>query len=181
MKTDLKHISKFISLVLRHNPAAIGLRLDENGWADVEELIQKLNDHNNTQLNIVLLEEIVVTNDKKRFSFNTDKTKIRANQGHSLAVELNLKAAEPPDILYHGTAIQFLAGILEKGLQKQSRQHVHLSSTEETAKAVGGRHGKPVILSIKAKEMFKAGFVFFLSDNNVWLTDHVPFEYICLH
>ncbi|MBX3253822.1 MAG: RNA 2'-phosphotransferase [Chitinophagaceae bacterium] len=179
MKDNLKHISKLMSLVLRHKPETIGLKLDENGWADTMKLIEKMNSNYNYGVDISLLEEVVTTNDKKRFSFNDDKTKIRANQGHSLDIELNLEPVTPPDILYHGTAVHFLDSILKNGLQKQSRQHVHLSATEETAKAVGSRHGKPVILTIRAKEMSAKGYLFFLSANQVWLTEQVPVEYIC--
>lgn len=178
MKNNLKNTSKFISLVLRHQPEVIGLHLDENGWADTGELIRKLNSYKNMQVDMTLLEEVVTTNDKQRFSFNNDKTQIRANQGHSIEIELNLAPAVPPDILYHGTASRFLDSILETGLQKQNRQHVHLSATQETARIVGGRHGKPIVLIIRAKEMFDAGYIFFLSENKVWLTNHVPAEYI---
>lgn len=177
MKNDLKHISKFMSLVLRHQPEKIGLVLDENGWAQTQDLINKLN-ANGAAVDFAMIEVVVATNDKKRFAFNADKTKIRANQGHSIDIELNLQPAQPPDILYHGTADRFVESILKSGLEKRSRQHVHLSANEETSKAVGGRHGKPVILSIKAGEMVKDGYTFFLSENKVWLTDEVPRQYI---
>lgn len=177
MEKHLKQVSKFMSLVLRHRPEVIGLRLDENGWAVVEELIQGLNEHG-TAVDIEIISTAVETNDKKRFSFNEDKTMIRANQGHSIEVELNLKPSVPPAILYHGTADRFLKSILAEGLKKQQRQHVHLSWQVETARAVGGRHGKPVILSINAAAMVNDGFVFYLSDNRVWLTDEVPVQYI---
>jgi putative RNA 2'-phosphotransferase len=177
MEQQLKHISKLMSLVLRHKPETIGLSLDEKGWANVTELIRKINEQGNN-VNIDIINTVVDTNDKKRFAFNEDKTMIRASQGHSLAVELNLKALTPPDVLYHGTAERFVANILKEGLTKQQRQHVHLSQLQQTAKAVGGRHGKPVILTINAKAMAQNNFVFFLSDNNVWLVDYVPVEYI---
>ena len=179
MQQKHKHISKLISLVLRHKPETIGLQLNENGWANVQELIQKIND-NGTEVNFDIINTVVDTNDKKRFSFNEDKTMIRANQGHSIEVELNLKAVAPPNILYHGTAEKFVESILKEGLKKQQRQHVHLSQLQETAKAVGSRHGKPVILTIDAKAMAADHFTFFLSDNNVWLVDSVPVEYITL-
>ena len=177
MQQQLKHISKLMSLVLRHKPEAIGLHLNENGWANVQELIQKINDNGN-DINFDIINTVVDTNDKKRFSFNDDKTMIRANQGHSLEVELNLKAVVPPDILYHGTAERFVTSILTEGLKKQQRQHVHLSEQIVTAKAVGSRHGKPVILTIDTKAMVDNGVIFYLSDNGVWLVDSVPVQYI---
>jgi putative RNA 2'-phosphotransferase len=177
LEKQLKHISKLMSLVLRHQPEAIGLQLDENGWANVQELITKMND-NGTSVDISTLTMAVETNDKKRFAFNEDKTMIHANQGHSIAVELNLNPATPPDTLYHGTAERFVASILKEGLKKQQRQHVHLSWQPQMAKAVGSRHGKPVILMINAKAMIHDGHTFYLSDNNVWLVDAVPVQYI---
>ncbi len=125
-----------------------------------------------------MLNLVVSTNDKQRFTFNEDKTKIRASQGHSIEVALNIPATRPPDILFHGTSSRFLPAILAEGLTKQQRQHVHLSSQQETAKAVGGRHGKPVVLTINAAGMQAAGFIFYLSDNKVWLVEHVPAKYI---
>ena len=177
MKEQLKHISKLMSLVLRHEPEAIGLKLDENGWACVQELIEKIN-RKGIKIDEAILNDVVANNDKKRFAFNTDKTKIRASQGHSIEVELNLPEATPPDILYHGTTNRFLESILAYGLKQQNRQHVHLSATVETATAVGSRHGKPVILKVKAKEMYDAGYKFYLSENNVWLADEVSKEFI---
>jgi putative RNA 2'-phosphotransferase len=177
MQHQLKHISKLMSLVLRHKPETIGLLLDENGWANVQELVEKINAKGiNTSMETIIT--VVETNDKKRFAFNADKTMIRASQGHSLPVELQLEAEEPPDILYHGTATRFADSILQTGLQKQDRQHVHLSETIETARTVGSRHGKPVVFIIQAKAMHAAGFTFYLSANNVWLTDAVPVQYI---
>ena len=179
MQNQLKHISKLMSLVLRHRPEVIGLQLDENGWADVNELIQKINE-NGTAVDFDAINTVVETNDKKRFAFNEEKSMIRANQGHSVEVDLNLKPAIPPDILYHGTAEKNIESILKDGLKKQQRQHVHLSLQKETAKTVGSRHGKPVVLNINAKAMAAAGAVFYLSDNAVWLVDYVPVEYITL-
>jgi putative RNA 2'-phosphotransferase len=177
MSTQLKHISKLMSLVLRHKPAEIGLRLDENGWADVQELIQQLNGKS-IKIDQAILNEIVGSNDKQRFAFNDGKTKIRASQGHSIIVDLHLTPTEPPEYLYHGTTTRFLESIMAIGLQKQNRQHVHLSATVDTAAAVGSRHGKPVILTVKAGAMHTAGFGFFLSENKVWLTNSVPIQYI---
>jgi putative RNA 2'-phosphotransferase len=175
----LKQISKLMSLVLRHKPETIGLQLNENGWANVQELILKIN-NTGTHVNFDVICAVVDTNDKKRFSFNEDKTMIRANQGHSIDVDLDLKPVTPPKILYHGTAEKFIESIFKEGLKKQQRQHVHLSLQKETAKAVGARHGKPVILHINATEMSAAGHIFYLSDNGVWLVDAVPVEYITI-
>ena len=177
MEKQLKHISKFMSLVLRHRPEEIGLTLDENGWANVEELINRMN-AKGADANKAIIELIVATNDKKRFAFNEDKTMIRASQGHSIEVELDLQPTTAPDLLYHGTAERSVAGILQSGIQKQSRQHVHLSETIETAKAVGSRHGRPVIFIIDAKQMQADGLVFYLSANKVWLSDDIPSQYI---
>jgi putative RNA 2'-phosphotransferase len=179
MENQLKHISKLMSLVLRHKPEEIGLQLNEQGWAKVDELINNINTRG-FLVNFEIIDKVVQTNDKKRFAFNEDKTMIRASQGHSIAVELNLPETVPPDILYHGTAVKHLDSILQTGLQKQNRQHVHLSATTETAKAVGSRHGKPIVLAVDAKTMQNAGFKFYLSENKVWLTDTVPVHYITL-
>jgi putative RNA 2'-phosphotransferase len=175
-----KSVSKFLSLVLRHSPETINLELDENGWADVEELITKCFKNGNSlnPLTAELLDYVVENNDKKRFAFNEDRTKIRASQGHSISVELNLNEAEPSEFLYHGTVDKFLESIKKEGLQKMSRQHVHLSKDRETAIKVGRRRGVAQILTIKSREMFKDGFKFYLSENNVWLTDEVPVKYI---
>jgi putative RNA 2'-phosphotransferase len=172
-----KGISKLLSYILRHSPETIKLKLDENGWADVNELIAKFDLYDLT-LDLELLQYVVENNDKKRFAFNEDKTRIRANQGHSIAVELNLNETEPLEYLYHGTVEKFLPDIKTQGLQKMSRQHVHLSADKETANKVGGRRGKPVILIVNSGAMHRAGYKFYLSANNVWLTDVVPAEYI---
>jgi putative RNA 2'-phosphotransferase len=177
MKDQLRTISKFLSLVLRHKPDEIGLQLDDNGWAKVNELIAKMNGKG-IPIDNALLETIVETNDKKRFAFNEDKTLIRASQGHSITVELHLQEVVPPDILYHGTTTKYLDSITREGLKKQNRQYVHLSITTEIARSVGSRHGKPVILLINAKRMYEAGYKFYLSENKVWLTDTVPSEFI---
>lgn len=177
MERNLKTTSKFLSLVLRHKPEEIGLLLDENGWVSVDELIEKINAKGNT-LDKHLLETIVDTNDKKRFAFNVDKTKIRASQGHSIEIDLDIQPIEPPAVLYHGTATRFVESIMQQGLQKQQRQHVHLSEKLETATAVGARHGKPIILIVDAKQMHEDGLLFYKSENNVWLTDYVATKYI---
>lgn len=177
MKTTIKQ-SKFLSLILRHQPETIGLELDEAGWASVPELLEKLTAHNR-HMTMAELEQVVITNDKQRFSFNEDKTRIRANQGHSLkTLDLGLQPVEPPESLYHGTAERFLSSILQTGLEKRSRQHVHLSADKETAHKVGIRHGKPVILKVAAGQMQRDGLTFYHSANGVWLTDHVPTTYL---
>lgn len=172
-----KNISKFLSLILRHQPETINLKLDKNGWANVEELREKCSKHN-VDFTSEELDEVVETNDKKRFIFNEDKTKIRANQGHSVDIDLALKPQQPPEFLYHGTAQTNIESILEKGIEKRNRQHVHLSQDKETATKVGMRHGKPVILTIRTGKMFEDGILFYLSENNVWLTDFVDVKYI---
>jgi putative RNA 2'-phosphotransferase len=172
-----KHISKLLSLILRHKPETINIKLDEQGWASVQELINQLN-KNNYPVTFEMLEYVVKSNNKSRFSFNEDKTKIRANQGHSVDVALGYGAKEPPEVLYHGTADRFLDSIMKTGLQKKERHHVHLSADRQTPIAVGQRYGKPVVLRILARDMFAAGYNFYQTDNNVWLTDHVPVAYI---
>ena len=166
-----------MSLVLRHNPQKIGITLDENGWADVFLLLSGIN-RSGHKATLDDLKEVVATNDKQRFKFNDDYSKIRANQGHSVAVDVEMKATVPPDTLYHGTATRFLEAIKSKGLIAKSRLHVHLSSEKETAIKVGSRHGKPVILVINASKMQADGLVFYFSENGVWLTESVPPEYI---
>lgn len=169
--------SKFLSLVLRHAPETIGLKLDENGWAQVNELIAAAN-RAGVHLDEKLLNDVVEQNDKKRFAFSEDGSRIRASQGHSIDIELALERVEPPAMLYHGTASRFIESIKEKGIIKGKRQHVHLSSNEDTATKVGSRHGKPVVLKIESGRMHNEGFEFFLSANGVWLTDSVPVQYI---
>lgn len=174
---EINNTSKLLSLVLRHEPSYLGIELDEEGWTDIDFLINKIQ-QKGTKIDFESLSNIVETNNKKRFAFNEDLTKIRANQGHSVEVNLNYESIIPPEILFHGTASRFSDSIKETGLIKQSRLHVHLSSNEETANKVGQRHGKPIILKIKAFEMAENGFVFHLSENNVWLTDNIPTDYI---
>lgn len=172
-----KKTSKFLSYVLRHHPELIGLNLDENGWANVNELISK-STNDSQGFTFEELDEIVQTNEKKRFAFNEDKTKIRASQGHSIDINLALIPQKPPEYLYHGTAQSNIESILEKGIAKRSRQHVHLSIDKETATNVGMRHGKPIILTINTRKMFEEGIDFYISDNEVWLTDFVDAKYI---
>jgi putative RNA 2'-phosphotransferase len=173
----IKNTSKFLSLILRHAPETIQLNLDENGWANVAELIEKSNKHNQ-DFNFETLQIVVETNDKKRFQFNDDNTKIRASQGHSINIELNLEPTTPPDLLFHGTVAKFIESIQQTGLQKMSRQFVHLSKDTETANIVALRRGKPIILTINTKQMQADGFIFYLSENKVWLTNEVPVKYI---
>ena len=172
-------ISKFLSWALRHKPHEIGLVLDENGWADVNSLIER-SKAANIELTVDILKHIVDTNSKKRFSFNEQQDKIRANQGHSIEVDLALTLQEPPEFLFHGTAERFADSILENGIVKQERHHVHLSPDVKTAINVGQRHGKPVVFEIAAGQMHKDGHEFFISDNEVWLTDNVPSKYLKL-
>lgn len=166
-----------MSLVLRHKPEEIGLTLDTNGWAFTKELIEKMNQYG-IKVNEDIIDTVVATNEKKRFAFNEDKTMIRASQGHSVDIELDLTPAEPPPLLYHGTAEKNIASILQTGIQKMNRQHVHLSKDKATAVNVGSRHGKPVVLTIDAGRMYKEGFLFYLSANSVWLTTFVEAKYI---
>ena len=177
MRDRHEKTSKFLSYVLRHRPDEIGLTLDAEGWASVAELIEKSKSAG-TVLTKELIEEIVRANDKQRFALSDDGSRIRAHQGHSVKVELNLPPREPPELLYHGTATRFLDAIRKEGLKAMSRQHVHLSPDEQTAHKVGQRHGKPVILTIKSGEMWRAGQLFFLSENGVWLTEKVETKYI---
>jgi putative RNA 2'-phosphotransferase len=170
-------LSKLLSLVLRHKPGTIGITLDEQGWALVDELIKKINEQGHF-VTRDMIDEVVAQNDKKRFSFDETGIKIRASQGHSIEVDLQLTQQTPPAILYHGTVEEFILSIRQKGLLKMNRHHVHLSQTIETARQVGSRRGKPVILIIKAAEMVNDGFIFYISENGVWLTDAVPPEYI---
>ncbi|CAL2095746.1 RNA 2'-phosphotransferase [Tenacibaculum sp. 190524A02b] len=175
---DKKNLSKFLSLILRHQPETIQLTLDTNGWANVEELIHKAKQKRKI-FSFDDLKEIVATNDKQRFTFNDNQTKIRANQGHSIqSINLNLTPITPPPFLYHGTVAKFMDSIRENGLQKMSRQHVHLSTNIETATKVGSRRGKPIILTVKSGAMFQEGYDFYKSENNVWLTPHVPVKFI---
>lgn len=174
---NLKHTSKFLSLILRHKPETIGIALDEHGWADVEDLIRGIAA---TQQGFTreTLEEIVRTDEKGRYSFNEDHTLIRANQGHSIPVDVELEQKEPPEYLWHGTGEKYVSSIEKQGLLPKSRLYVHLSKDPKTARKVGSRHGKPVVFRIRAREMARKGFEFFLSVNGVWLTKQVPVQYI---
>lgn len=173
---DKQKTSKLISRILRHKPETIGISLDEHGWANVDKLVAGI--AKTRPFDRAMLEEIVATDEKQRYSFNTDKTLIRANQGHSVPVDVELEQKEPPAVLYHGTGEKYVASIDEQGLLPQSRLYVHLSPAPETARKVGSRHGKPVIYEISSGKMSADGYPFWLSVNGVWLTKAVPVTYL---
>ncbi|BAY29527.1 phosphotransferase KptA/Tpt1 [Nostoc carneum NIES-2107] len=170
-------VSKFLSKHLRHKPADIGIKLAPGGWVEINELITACA-KNKFPITRQELQLVVESNDKQRFSFDSTGTLIRANQGHSVEVDLQLEPVVPPDVLYHGTAKQSVESILQTGLSKMSRHHVHLSKDIATAKNVGARHGKPVVFAVDADAMHQAGYIFYCSDNGVWLVDNVPSEYL---
>lgn len=170
-------ISKFISLVLRHKPQEANLTLDEYGYTNVSDLLTGLNGEG-YKANLEDLQRIVREDDKQRYSFSSDGNKIRANQGHSVKVNLELQSIEPPNVLYHGTAQRFKESIYKMGITKQKRQYVHLSADIDTAIKVGRRHGEPIIFTIDSKKMYEDGYNFYLSDNKVWLTEYVSPKYI---
>lgn len=172
----LNKLSKYLSLILRHKPNVIGITLDEHGWADVDELIAGIS--KDRIFNMEILEEIVRTDEKQRYSFNTDKTKIRANQGHSISADVELQEKEPLEILYHGTGQKYVESIDKEGLLPKSRLYVHLSKDIDTAMKVGRRHGVPVIYKVKSQEMYCDGYKFFLSKNRIWLTKEVLVRYM---
>lgn len=172
-----KKISKFLSLILRHQPEVIGLNLDENGWVSVEKLIKACADYGKP-FTSTELREVVETNDKKRFAFDETETKIRASQGHSIELEIEFEEKIPPKILYHGTAEENIGVIFAEGLKKMNRHHVHLSSETETAVTVGTRYGKPVIFEIDTVTMTAEGFEFYVSANGVWLVESVPPKFL---
>lgn len=173
---SLNETSKFIALILRHKPETIGISLDEHGWANVDELISGI--AKSQPFDMDMLKEIVETDNKQRYSFNEDKTLIRANQGHSIPVDVELEKKTPPTILYHGTAEKYEAAIDAQGLIPKSRLYVHLSTDIDTAKKVGERHGKPIIYEVMAGKMNEAGIDFYQSVNGVWLTKVVNIEYL---
>ena len=174
---NLNNVSKYISLILRHKPEVIGIVLDEHGWANVSELIEGIK-KNNPEFDMIALEEIVSTDSKQRYSFNEDKTLIRANQGHSIPVDVELEEKRPPEFLYHGTGEKYVESIEETGLIPKSRLYDHLSKDVKTAEQVGKRHGKEVVYQVNAGQMYRDGYNFFLSMNNVWLTKKVPVRYL---
>jgi len=170
-------LSKFLSLTLRHNPQKIGLNLDNEGWAEVTHLLERLAASGKPTTR-EQLENVVANNDKKRFRLSDDGTQIRANQGHSINIDLGLIPVEPPEMLHHGTACRFYDSICKNGLHSGNRQHVHLSVDKDTAIKVGTRHGRPVIFRVKSGKMFRTGYDFYRSDNGVWLTETVPTKYL---
>ena len=172
---DVKKVSKYLSFILRHQPESIGLELSEEGWANIEELMSLTKKFKLTKEQIKI---VVDTNDKKRFLISGDGLKIKAKQGHSIKVTLELDPVTPPDVLLHGTAERFIESIFKQGLTKQNRHHVHLSEAQQTALSVGSRYGKPVLLNVNAKQMQLDGFEFFKTENNVWLVDEVPVRYL---
>jgi putative RNA 2'-phosphotransferase len=172
---NLKKISKRCSYVLRHRPDIIDASVDDHGWMLVSELLMGLG------IDRDCLDETVDKNDKQRFEYNEKGDKIRARQGHSLPVVLDYEPLKPPDVLYHGTAYKLLSLIYKDGIKKMNRHHVHLCYDTKTATKVGQRHGKPVVLAIKAGKMFDDGYLFYVTGNNVWLTDHVPPDMFEIH
>ena len=177
MKNDDITLGKFISLILRHEPETIGITLDSEGWADTRELIDGINASGHT-ISMETLERIVRENSKQRYSFNDDRSKIRANQGHSIPVEVKMREAVPPERLYHGTADRFLDSIKRDGIRTMNRQYVHLSKDVETAFTVGRRHGRPAVLVIDTEAMTADGYVFRISDNGVWQSEDIPWRYV---
>jgi putative RNA 2'-phosphotransferase len=177
--TRLVKISKYLSKHLRHAPDRIGLKLAEGGWIRVDELLDACKKHN-FPITPDELNEVVARNDKKRFSFDSTETQIRANQGHSVEIDLQLEPAIPPDVLYHGTGEGAVESILNTGLNKMSRHHVHLSKDINTARTVGKRHGRPVVFAVNAAAMHEAGYTFYCSENGVWLVDMVSPEYLAI-
>ena len=176
--SSLRDISKYICFVLRHHPEDIDISLDNHGWANVDELIAGIARSKDKEFNRETLERIVREDNKQRYSFNSDGTKIRANQGHSIPVDVELEKKEPPEILYHGTAEKYVESINKEGLISKSRLYVHLSTDIETAINVGNRHEKPVVYEVDSREMHNDGYEFFISVNGIWLTKEVPIKYL---
>lgn len=173
---NYRDLSKFISLILRHKPEVIGISLDEHGWANVDELLAGI--RRTRPINMKILEEIVRTDDKQRYTFNEDHTRIRANQGHSIQVDVELEEAEPPEYLFHGTGRKYMESIDQTGLIPKNRLYVHLSGDQETAMKVGKRHGEPIVYRVATRAMARDGHKFWRSANGVWLAKHVPLEYL---
>ena len=174
----LVNLSRYISFILRHRPDTIGLSLDKHGYIDVQDLINGIKENSDFYIDLDILKFIVETDNKKRYSFSEDGTKIRANQGHSVKVDLGLKEVKPPSVLYHGTGEKYLESILKEGLKSKSRMYVHLSSDIDTAISVGKRHGEPIILNIDTNKMLEDGHKFYLSENGIFLAESVPVKYI---
>jgi putative RNA 2'-phosphotransferase len=176
-ENQLRRTSKFLSLVLRHQPEKLGLKLDRGGWTRVDDLLSAMQSHGK-QVTREMLEDVVASNDKQRFIISDDGALIRARQGHSVDVELGYEPAAPPEFLLHGTPTTAVSAIRREGLKKMKRHHVHLHSDAPTASTVGARRGVPVLLRIRSQAMAQDGFVFYVTENDVWLTDHVPPNYI---
>ena len=174
---NLTNLSRYLSLILRHKPESIGITLDGHGWANVNDLITGIS-KNNPGFDMDILEEIVRTDNKQRYSFNPDKTLIRANQGHSIPVDVELPEVKPPELLFHGTGEKYVSSILQQGLIPKSRLYIHLSKDIDTAIKVGKRHGKEVIFQVSTGQMHRDGYKFCLSVNGVWLTKEVPEKYL---
>ncbi|MFJ9846210.1 RNA 2'-phosphotransferase [Kitasatospora sp. NPDC101155] len=173
----LVRTSKVLSRILRHEPELVGITLDGSGWVGIDVLLAALA-AKGRPVTRAELDHVVATNNKRRFGYSPDGLSIRANQGHTVAVDLGLTATVPPNVLYHGTADRHLASIFREGLRPMARQDVHLSADTETATRVGARHGRPVVLTVNAAAMAAAGHEFRLSENGVWLTDAVPPQYL---
>jgi putative RNA 2'-phosphotransferase len=170
-------ISKTLSYILRHNPGDYGVTMDQEGWVEVLDLLEALY-RRGYELDLSTLFDVVKTNDKQRFALNHDNTKIRASQGHTIDLQIAFQEATPPETLYHGTTESNLPSIMRDGLKKMERQHVHLTEDMDAARKVGARRGKPVVIAVMSKSMSENGFRFFLSENHVWLIDHVPPTYL---
>lgn len=177
---DWMKLEKLLSFLLRHSPETLNLQMDASGWVETDLLVKAVKSKE-SRFDLKALQKIVRDSQKQRFAFSEDGSRIRANQGHSVKVDLQLDPVNPPDTLYHGTVERFMDSIMQEGLKKGDRQHVHLSLDLETAQKVGQRRGKPVILTINAQKMHQDGYVFFVSDNGVWLTEQVPPQYLDLH
>ena len=179
---DNKKLSQFLCRILRHEPEVIGIDIEKYGaWANISELINGVNAHGKFKLDRALLEQIVSEDNKQRYKISDDGKKIRASQGHSIDVIIEMDEKEPPEILYHGTAWRNVDSIMKDGINSGERLYVHLSKDEPTAVTVGQRHGKPVILKIKSGDMYRQGHIFYLSENNIWLTKFIPKEFISVN
>lgn len=176
MDKRLEEISRYISLLLRHKPWVVGLEMDSHGWVEVSRLLEGVNKTHH--LTMDMLEQLVSMDSKGRYAFSPDKTRIRANQGHSIPVDVGLEPGVPPEILWHGTGEKYVPAIETEGLKRQKRLYVHLSGDYRTAVAVGSRHGKPVVFQVDAAKMHHDGYIFYLSANHVWLTEAVPPRYL---
>lgn len=177
---DWIKLEKSLSFLLRHSPETLQLQMDPEGWVDTEALVKAVK-FKEPRFELKALQKIVRDSQKQRFSFSEDGSKIRANQGHSVKIDLKLSPTTPPELLYHGTVERFLDSIMQDGLKKGDRQHVHLSLDLETAQKVGQRRGKPIILTLNARKMHEEGHLFYVSDNGVWLTEQVPPQHLNLH